>query len=527
MFALAALLRSKGGSSSQAQSGPDMSSRPNPYRAPNSVPPSYTVTSGGPKYPPNGTIPIAAPVPRAQSEGAYGFSRSAKGGDSAQVDVRQLMLTRTPSPTPSEQYALTHKSRSCDLKKMFDFKGNPRQILSVAIAVALIVVLILFLVFQKRIEEWLLPFANWMRNTPGGWLIPIAIMLVLSFPPLFGHEIVAILCGDVWGVGIGFGIVAAGTILGELANFFVFKYWCRARAKRTEEKNLKYALLAQVVRDGGFKIPVIMRLSAIPGHLLTAIFSTLGMSLWVFLAAAILGLPKQLAVVYIGSSEANPESAKKAKIIKIVVIVLTVLVTHFAMRYHLPQDGRGQGGRRVPPPEGPVRPAMSPPPPLARLLTWDSVPYLHSPPHPVMATLHRFFLGPTAIHRSPRANPACAHPRSAPPAPVGMPGKRRCSLRRGTPQTRTPPLPKALDADLERAAGVEDINLGAVPPATNANTRTGTGTGTGAPVYVYSESNLKVDPRPSANPFGSSMDTMASTATTGARGSRGRDAAFP
>ena len=36
---------------------------------------------------------------------------------------------------------------------------------------------------------------------------------------LFGHEILAIIVGDVWGVGIGFGIVAAGTLLGELANF--------------------------------------------------------------------------------------------------------------------------------------------------------------------------------------------------------------------------------------------------------------------------------------------------------------------
>ena len=36
---------------------------------------------------------------------------------------------------------------------------------------------------------------------------------------LFGHEILAIIVGDVWGVWIGFGIVAAGTLLGELANF--------------------------------------------------------------------------------------------------------------------------------------------------------------------------------------------------------------------------------------------------------------------------------------------------------------------
>jgi uncharacterized membrane protein YdjX (TVP38/TMEM64 family) len=38
-------------------------------------------------------------------------------------------------------------------------------------------------------------------------------------PQLFGHEIVAILCGVVWGLWVGFAIVAAGTFLGELGNF--------------------------------------------------------------------------------------------------------------------------------------------------------------------------------------------------------------------------------------------------------------------------------------------------------------------
>lgn len=56
-----------------------------------------------------------------------------------------------------------------------------------------------------------------MKNLPAGWVIPIAVMFVISFPPLFGHEIVAILCGVVWGLWVGFGIVAAGTMLGEVS----------------------------------------------------------------------------------------------------------------------------------------------------------------------------------------------------------------------------------------------------------------------------------------------------------------------
>ena len=64
-------------------------------------------------------------------------------------------------------------------------------------------------------------------------------MIVISFPPvrstplssqtlllttrvtlqLFGHELVGIICGDAWGVWQGFGIFAAGTVLGELGNY--------------------------------------------------------------------------------------------------------------------------------------------------------------------------------------------------------------------------------------------------------------------------------------------------------------------
>ena len=42
--------------------------------------------------------------------------------------------------------------------------------------------------------------------------------LRLDYDQLFGHEIVAMLCGLTWGLGTGFAIVAAGTLLGEIGN---------------------------------------------------------------------------------------------------------------------------------------------------------------------------------------------------------------------------------------------------------------------------------------------------------------------
>ncbi|TBU52443.1 hypothetical protein BD310DRAFT_940230 [Dichomitus squalens] len=330
----------------------------NPYRPSDNLP-SYIVTDGH-QYPPNASPTPVAPVPRlSDASRVYGFAPTYVPSPSlshpnssfathtsmpnldddddkdsgTRVEIREFM--RTPSPTPSEKYVLTHKSRSCDIKKYFTREKlrQPKHILTIAITLVVVIVLILFLAFQQKVVNWMRPFANWMHDTPGGWILPIAIMFVLSFPPLFGHEIIAVLCGDVWGVWIGFGIVAAGTLLGELGNFYAFKYWCMARGKKMEETQMRYAVLAQVVREGGFKIPVIMRLSAIPGHFLTAIFSTLGMSVWTFIAAATLGLPKQLAVVYIGVSQSSSGSHKTANAVKAIVIVATVIVTHLAMLY--------------------------------------------------------------------------------------------------------------------------------------------------------------------------------------------------
>ena len=51
-----------------------------------------------------------------------------------------------------------------------------------------------------------------------------------------------------------------------------FKYCCRARGEKLEKTNIFYACLARVVRDGGFKIALIARLSAIPGHCKAMLF---------------------------------------------------------------------------------------------------------------------------------------------------------------------------------------------------------------------------------------------------------------
>lgn len=103
-----------------------------------------------------------------------------------------------------------------------------------------------------------------------------------------------------------------------------------------ERTKIIYACLAKVVRDGGFKIALIARLSAIPGHFTTAVFSTCGMGIIVFSIAAILSLPKQFITVYLGvilEQSSTGTEDPKSRIISDIVLAITFLITIVAMWY--------------------------------------------------------------------------------------------------------------------------------------------------------------------------------------------------
>lgn len=99
-------------------------------------------------------------------------------------------------------------------------QAHRRPITVIWLVVALIItIVVLSSVFHAQIVKALVPFVKWAKTTPASFLVPISILVIISFPPLFGQEFVAIVCGMAWGAGIGFAIVCAGSIIGECLNF--------------------------------------------------------------------------------------------------------------------------------------------------------------------------------------------------------------------------------------------------------------------------------------------------------------------
>ncbi|KAJ1331873.1 VTT domain-containing protein [Microdochium nivale] len=186
---------------------------------------------------------------------------------------------------------------SCSRRKCF----SPWQISAHLFAVLLVALTANVTLFHVQVIHILEPFSAIIRGLPAGFLIPGAITFVLSFPPLFGHEIIAILCGAEYGLYAGFAIIAVGTIVGEAATWLAVRRLFRGRVLRLQKTDLGCGSLAQIADEGGFLLVLLVRISVIPQHFSTAFFSTCNVRLWHVSVAALLTMPKQMALVYLGS----------------------------------------------------------------------------------------------------------------------------------------------------------------------------------------------------------------------------------
>lgn len=147
-------------------------------------------------------------------------------------------------------------------------------------------------------------FLQWILRPPSfpaGFVIPIAVLFIISFPPVrsrFARNLqrqtsdatssylaTKLLRSYVdWFGGYGWDLASCAlehslekleisSLPHRCCDFrlltgFIsaFKYCCRSRGEKLERTNITYGCLARVVRDGGFTIALIARLSAIPGH---------------------------------------------------------------------------------------------------------------------------------------------------------------------------------------------------------------------------------------------------------------------
>ncbi|GAA5842080.1 hypothetical protein JCM9279_002778 [Rhodotorula babjevae] len=104
-------------------------------------------------------------------------------------------------------------------------------------------------IFREPILVYIQPRREAILSTPFSWLVPIAVLVAVEFPPLAGHSVTAVATGAIWGFKFGVPIVFAGTLLGEILCFGAFSTFLRAKAERIEQEKTLYSYLARSVRS--------------------------------------------------------------------------------------------------------------------------------------------------------------------------------------------------------------------------------------------------------------------------------------
>lgn len=199
----------------------------------------------------------------------------------------------------------------------------------VPLGIFAIVLVILFEVYKSDFERWVKPLADWLRARESwSWTIPVAILFVLSFPPLFGHEIVQLIVGLTYPLGVALAIACAGAILGEAGCFIVFKYGFTGWVDKKIREKIKWAATARVTQQAGFRGVLVIRYSIVPPHLANPLFACTGMKFWLYMSTVVLSLPKTMVFVALGTP--SSESSKGAKIGKVIAIGIVVAITVWA-----------------------------------------------------------------------------------------------------------------------------------------------------------------------------------------------------
>ncbi|TVY54726.1 Golgi apparatus membrane protein TVP38 [Lachnellula cervina] len=235
------------------------------------------------------------------------------------------MATTQKEPFMKSQW----NKQSSLLNKKLSKKWQRRLYWMVPLGILAIVFSVLFEVYKKDFERWVKPLTDWLREREAwSWTLPTAILVILSFPPLFGHEIVQLIVGLTYPLGVAIGIACAGAVLGEAACFIAFKYLFTGYVHKKIDQQVKWAAVARVAQEAGFRGVLVIRYSIVPPHLANPLFSCTGMTFWVYMATVILSLPKSMVFVALGSP--SSEGSKAAKWGKVVAIGVVVLISVFA-----------------------------------------------------------------------------------------------------------------------------------------------------------------------------------------------------
>lgn len=216
-----------------------------------------------------------------------------------------------------------------------------RAIIFLAAVVAL-VVLSRFLNLREVLESFLDWIGAHKGLGSGAFVLLYIVATVLALP----GSILTLGGGAIFGLGLGFVLVSAGSTLGATAAFLVGRYLAREWVAKRVRNSARFKAVDDAVAQEGWKIVFLTRLSPIiPFNLQNYAYGLTKVDVWHYMLASWVGMmPGTLMYVYLGSAvgslaqvlagerQRSPLEYVLFGLGLIATVVVTVYVTRLARR---------------------------------------------------------------------------------------------------------------------------------------------------------------------------------------------------
>jgi len=216
--------------------------------------------------------------------------------------------------------------------------NNSSRIIGFAVILGLLAVA----AFTLPIADWLRALAEWIDANRGiSWLVFI-LVYVLATVLILPGSLLTLAAGFLFGLGFGFVLVSVGSVVGACCAFLLGRYFARDWVAEKISGNAKFSALDNAVRDKGFVIVLLTRLSPVfPFSLLNYALGSTAVRFPNYALASWLGMmPGTLLYVWLGSAAQNltevfsGDVASDSNALLYVglgaTLVLTILITRFA-----------------------------------------------------------------------------------------------------------------------------------------------------------------------------------------------------
>lgn len=199
--------------------------------------------------------------------------------------------------------------------------------------VAIILIAVVALYKFLPVAQWIELFRLWVDGLgPVGWFVTI-IAYALATIAFFPGGILTITAGVIFGLW-AFPIVVIGATIGAGGAFLLGRYFFHEKLQRKMEQWPKFKAIDGAIKEEGWKVVGLMRLSpAVPFNLQNWFFGLTSVGFWQYLLTTFIGImPGTLLYVWIGSLGGAAADNSEASTAKYILLAVGLIAT-FAVTY--------------------------------------------------------------------------------------------------------------------------------------------------------------------------------------------------